>query len=380
MIQTPDSKTAYQAELFANRLARQYRLLRKWARRSRISCYRLYDRDIPEVPLACDLYTFLPDYVQDKLEAARFLHEESAALSRNDAEAAVFASEARARTYAHLALYERPYDKPEEEEARWLDAMAEAAARTLSIDKSHVLIKTRKKFSGTESGRSAQYKKNRIAAPVTGLVCEQGQLFSVNLSGYLDTGLFLDHRLLRDAVRSEAAGKSVLNLFCYTGSFSVYAAEGRARRVESVDLSNTYLEWAERNMALNGFSADNAWVFTRADVVSFLAQKAAEKADNMTNRYDLIILDPPTFSNSKSSDTVLDINRDWPSLVARCLALLAPGGTLYFSTNSRRLSFRPELLPDGGAGLLVQDITARTIPQDFRNARIHRAWKITLPR
>ena len=114
--------------------------------------------------------------------------------------------------------------------------------------------------------------------------------------------------------------------------------------------------------------------------VSFLAQKAAEKADNMTNRYDLIILDPPTFSNSKSSDTVLDINRDWPSLVARCLALLAPGGTLYFSTNSRRLSFRPELLPDGGAGLLVQDITARTIPQDFRNARIHRAWKITLPR
>ncbi len=373
-------KIAQQKEMFKNRLSKEYRILRKWARKNRITCYRLYDRDIPEIPLALDLYTFLPPECDDKLSAILTVNEQNAAISRNDATSAIVLQEELSRTYLHLYLYERPYEKPEKEEEEWLSHMAEAAAETLGIQKDHVITKTRKRLSGTEEGRREQYEKQESEKSIEGTVLEQGQIFKVNLSDYIDTGLFFDHRPLRDKIRQISQGKSVLNLFCYTGSFSVYAAEGKARRVESVDMSRTYIEWAEENFRMNGFLDSERYIFTRQDAVGFLNQKNAEVANKEgTNRFDIIILDPPTFSNSKRTDTTLDINRDWPVLVEKCLSILNPHGTLYFSTNSRRLAFKEDQLPlseDGTALYKAEDISAETIPQDYRNQKIHRAWKI----
>lgn len=398
---TPDTpqKLAYQAELFSNRLAKQYKLLRKWARKNRVSCYRLYDRDIPEVPLALDLYTFLPEQVASKLEAARFLSEENDAFSANRAtslspfsETLTYEQNLSARTYAHLYLYERPYDKPEAEEKVWLSNMAAAAARTLNIAPDHVITKTR--FIQRSDDQTDQYERIASDRHVTGTVQEQGQLFTVNLTDYIDTGLFFDHRPLRAIIRDTCAGKTVLNLFCYTGSFSVYAAEGKARLVESVDMSKTYLDWAKRNCSLNDFEDETKYLFTRQDCVGFLNQKNAEVANEAVaskapvfdknnvrlapNRWDLIVLDPPTFSNSKRTDTTLDITRDWSTLCAQCINLLTPKGTLYFSTNSRRLSFSAEeLAKKTETAFTVTDITAQTIPEDYRNSKMHRCWKIT---
>ena len=375
-----EEKVKYQAELFSNRLAKQYRILRKWARKNRVTCYRLYDRDIPEIPLSADLYTFLPPGTDDKISAASFIREENEAISKNDASSARVLEDEKNRTYLHLYLYERPYEKAEDEEKIWLEAMAQSAAETLGIRRENVIIKTRKKQSGNDEGRQTQYEKIEGERRILGLVQEQGQIFTVNLSDYIDTGLFFDHRPLRNHIRMTCSGKSVLNLFCYTGSFSVYAAEGKARRVESVDMSKTYLEWAEDNMRINGFSDEKRYVFTRQDVNGYLNQKNAEVANKEgTNRFDIIILDPPTFSNSKRTDTVLDINRDWPDLVKKCLSILTPHGILYFSTNSRRLTFSEDQLPKSSSGEILfkaEEITSKTIPEDYRNSRIHRAWKI----
>ncbi|MBR6154431.1 MAG: class I SAM-dependent methyltransferase [Treponema sp.] len=380
MENTADKKLENQKTLFANRIGKQYRLLRKWARKNRISCYRLYDRDIPEIPLSVDLYTFVPDDVTDKYQNLIQLQELNAAISKNDSYANYLLNEEKRRTFIHLYLYERPYEKPEEEEKLWLEQMVKVLAQTLEIDESHVITKTRKKLSGNENGRTEQYEKIESSSVVKGIVQEQGQLFNVNLSEYLDTGLFFDHRPLRDIVRSTCSGKSVLNLFCYTGSFSVYAAEGKARRVESVDMSKTYLEWAKENMRLNGFEENEKYIFTRQDAIGFINQKNAEVPNKEgTNRFDIIILDPPTFSNSKRTDNTLDINRDWSTLANKCIAILKPKGILYFSTNSRRLSFDASLLQcPSGSELAVQDISAKTVPDDYRNAKIHRTWKISV--
>ena len=372
-----EEKNRYQSELFANRLAKNLKQLRKWARRSRVTCYRLYDRDIPEIPLACDIYTFLPAEITDKMEAARFLMEQNTAISANGPEARQIILEETQPTYAHIYLYERPYEKDDAEEDEWLKTMAAAAAKTLGLEHGHVITKTRRHQS--DNGKRDQYDKIDSQIHISGTIQEQGQLFKVNLTDYIDTGIFFDHRPLRDTVRSECAGKTVLNLFCYTGSFSVYAAEGRAKRVESVDMSKTYTEWAKSNLKLNGFTDEEKYPVCRQDAVGFLNQKNAEVPNKEgTNRYDIIILDPPTFSNSKRTDTTLDINRDWISLVAKCLGILNPGGTLYFSTNSRRLKFDSTLLPsqDGTELYEATDITSKTVPEDYRNSRIHRAWKI----
>jgi 23S rRNA (cytosine1962-C5)-methyltransferase len=199
-------------------------------------------------------------------------------------------------------------------------------------------------------------------------VKEGGLSFVVNLSDYLDTGLFLDHRPTRALVKENSRGRRVLNLFSYTGSFSVYAAAGGASSATSVDISNTYLSWAERNMELNGFSASNH-PLVRADVPSFLDDAAAAGM-----RWDLIIADPPTFSNSKKAPRDFDINEDWPALLSSCMELLSPGGLLFFSTNSRRLRWDPALCP-----FPWSDIGTATIPPDFRDSRIHRCWLCRAP-
>lgn len=363
------TKDNYQSQLFSNRLSKKYKILRKWARRRRITCYRLYDRDIPEIPLAADLYELLPDSITDKNETARFMAGEYARLSANDPE---IDAEIESRQYLTLYLYERPYEKPEEEEHAWLEKMSSAAAAVLHIQKEHVIIKTRKHDKG-----GSQYAKNEnliSSSSVAGIIQEQGQIFRINLTDYLDTGIFLDHRNLRSKIRETCSGKTVLNLYCYTAGFSIYAAEGHAERVDSVDLSNTYLKWAEDNSKLNSFTDEKKYNFIRADVKEFLEQKQITNA-----RYDIIILDPPTFSNSKMADSMLDVNRDWVELVNTCISLLAQNGILYFSTNSHRLSFNADLITkttDDGCKISVEDITAETIPEDYAGTKIHRCWKI----
>jgi 23S rRNA (cytosine1962-C5)-methyltransferase len=378
-ISNDKDKTIYQAELFSNRLKRKYKELRKQMRKNRVSCYRLYDRDIPEVPLSLDLYEFLPDGIDSVLEAARFMAAQNERLSANDP---AVEREIKERTFAVLYLYERPYEKSDEEEATWLDAMSEAASSVIGIDKSHIVLKARGKKSHKEEDE--QYQKNETGNVVAGLVMEQGQLFRLDLTSYLDTGLFFDHRPLRATVRDTCSKKRVLNLFCYTGSFSVYAAQGNASYVESVDLSNTYLAWAKDNMKLNGFTDKKRFEFTRADCMRFLQEKAvAAKTEKLAPEelYDLIILDPPTFSNSKATPDVLDINRDWPQLVKDCLNILAPGGKLYFSTNSERIKFDISKIPPktaNGTEFEWKDITDQTIPVDFAGKKPHKVWEFVL--
>ena len=398
-------KLNYQSELFSNRLRKRYKELRKWARKNRVSCYRLYDRDIPEIPVSLDLYEFLPDEIDTPVEAARFLSDQNARLSANDPDVEAGIKE---RTYAVLYLYERPYEKDETEEKIWLDLMAKSAADVLGIPLEHIVKKSR----GHKSHKDSQYEKNTIKDPrvrpeddkssvaeddntnvslsgltrqsITGIIQEQGQLFRVDLTTYLDTGLFFDHRTLRSTVRDTCSKKRVLNLFCYTSSFSVYAAEGNAGFVESVDLSNTYLEWSKGNMKLNGFWDKNRYIYTRADCMRFLQEKAvAAKSGKLEadQLYNIIILDPPTFSNSKNTSDILDINRDWPQLVKDCLNILAPCGTLYFSTNSERIKFDQKKIPPktaAGFDFVCTEITAQTIPFDFEGKKPHKVWKFTL--
>ena len=410
-----DNKTQYQAELFANRLKRKYKELRKQMRKNRVCCYRLYDRDIPELPVSLDLYEFLPEDIDSVIEAARFMAAQNERLSANDL---AVEKEIKERTFSVLYLYERPYEKDDDEEAVWLNAMAEAAAAVIGIDKSHIVQKSRGRKSHKDGKENSQYQKNSrrdlrvkpeddmsaVALPadsvslsgnqlslsgltgqsVTGLVMEQGQLFRLDLTSYLDTGLFFDHRPLRALVRDTCSKKRVLNLFCYTGSFSVYAAQGNASYVESVDLSNTYLNWAKDNMKLNGFTDKKKYVFTRADCQVFLQEKAVAAKGAILSPdelYDLIILDPPTFSNSKSTTDVLDINRDWQQLVKDCLNILAPGGSLYFSTNSERIKFDISKIPPktaNGAEFGWKDITEQTIPVDFTGKKPHKVWEFKL--
>lgn len=378
-----NDKLTYQAELFSNRLRRKYKELRKQMRKNRVSCYRLYDRDIPEVPVSLDLYEFLPDGVDSILEAARFIAAQNERLSANDP---TLEKEIKERTFAVLYLYERPYEKSEDEEEAWLEAMAAAAAEVLGINASHIIKKSRGHKSHKDDD---QYNKNShaelvSASPIEGIVMEQGQIFRLDLTSYLDTGLFFDHRTLRATVRDTSSKQRVLNLFCYTGSFSVYAAQGNAKYVESVDLSNTYLAWAKDNMKLNGFTDKKKYDFTRADCMRYLQEKAvAAKNKELAPEelFDLIILDPPTFSNSKATADVLDINRDWPQLVKDCLNILAPGGTLYFSTNSERLKFDISKIPPktaAGSEFQWKEITEQTIPVDFSSKHPHKVWKFTL--
>jgi 23S rRNA (guanine2445-N2)-methyltransferase / 23S rRNA (guanine2069-N7)-methyltransferase len=193
---------------------------------------------------------------------------------------------------------------------------------------------------------------------------EGGVKLLVNLTDYLDTGLFLDHRPMRLRIQREAAGKRFLNLYSYTGTASVHAAKGGARDTTSVDLSNTYLDWARRNLALNGFSDKHR--LEQGDVMEWLAADRGE--------YDLIFIDPPTFSNSKRMDGVFDIQRDHIDLLDLAMARLASGGVLYFSNNFRKFELAKELSERYG----VEEISQSTLDPDFaRNPKIHRAWRLT---
>jgi 23S rRNA G2069 N7-methylase RlmK/C1962 C5-methylase RlmI len=324
--------------MFANRLRKRYRHLAKWARRGGTGLFRLYDRDIPEVPLVLDFY--------EGPSLREGLGDRAARGDGRDREKAALAG----------AIYKRPYEKSETEERLWLSRMREAASSALDIPEGRIFIKERKIQRGPD-----QYGK--FGGEHTDIEAAEGGLrFWVNLSDYLDTGLFPDRRLLRAKIREEAAGKRVLNLFAYTCSLSVYAAAGKAAGVDSVDLSNTYLDWGRRNFALNGFDTrDSGSRFIRADVFRFLEEKQRQG-----KAWDLIVLDPPAFSNSKKMDRTLDIRRDHRELVERCLALLAPGGRLWFSVNAKGFNLAERDFP----GFKFSDMTEEFRDEDFRRRRI----------
>jgi 23S rRNA (cytosine1962-C5)-methyltransferase len=296
-------------EMFRNRLLKVYRHRSKLARRQQVSCYRVYDNDLTEFPFAIDIY-------EDKL---------------------------------YVAEYKRNHTLTEEEYEAWLEESLLVMEEVLSIPQENIFIKQRQR----KQGRHGQYEKTGTERNEF-TVMEHGLKFRVNLSDYLDTGLFLDHRITRQMVREQSEGKRVLNLFCYTGSFSVYAAAGGASAVTSVDLSKTYLQWAADNMQLNGFTDAKKYQFNPADVLQYLGTLPA-------NHFDIVVLDPPTFSNSKRMKDFLDIQRDHVQLINQCLHAMKPDGLLYFSTNSRKF----KLATDQIKASSIKDITRQTTPFDF---------------
>jgi 23S rRNA (guanine2445-N2)-methyltransferase / 23S rRNA (guanine2069-N7)-methyltransferase len=312
------AKAREQAEIFRARLTKRARHLRRWPKMG-VTCYRLYEQDIPEVPLVVDRY----------------------------------------EDYLHVAEFSRPTDHTPAEHADWLDLMQRTAAEVLELPLDHVFLKKRERQRGT-----AQYE--RLGSEQETLAAQEGGLqFEVNLSDYLDTGLFLDHRVTRGMVRDLAAGKRFLNLFAYTGSFSVYAAAGGAASTVSVDLSNTYLDWAQRNMARNGFQGPDH-EFVRDDAMHFLQGRGRRAA------FDLAVVDAPTFSNSKSLEDYWDIQRNHVELLNRLVELMTAGGIIFFSTNFRRFKLGAGEI----RGVAIREISRQTVPADFRNRRIHRCWRM----
>jgi 23S rRNA (guanine2445-N2)-methyltransferase / 23S rRNA (guanine2069-N7)-methyltransferase len=318
---------------FAARLEKNARHLRKYPARG-VTCFRVYERDVPDVPVIIDVY-------EDAL---------------------------------HIAEYEREHSRTAAQQADWYDAVAAKAAGVMGVRRDRVFIKAKHRQRGL-----SQHERVDDAGRVF-VVREGGLSFEVNLSDYIDTGLFLDHRLTRAMVRERSAGARMLNLFCYTGSFSVYAAAGGAAATTSVDLSNTYLDWAGRNLALNGFNAERldgrtpsepnrtGHRLVRADVLAWLSEHPSGAW------YDLAVVDPPTFSNSTRNEEVFDVQRDHAEVLVRTGRLLTPDGTIVFSTNNRRFKMDDGLL--AAKGFAAREISHKTVPPEYRNERIHRCWVV----
>ncbi len=318
---TQDIELSEHANMFANRLKKNRKHLTKWARKNNITCYRLYDADLPDYAVAIDLYG---DHV-------------------------------------HVQEYAPPKSIDPDKAVQRLNDVMQVIPQVLGVPASQVALKLRQKQRGTQQYEAHGTQKKRFK------VTESGLSFWVNLTDYLDTGLFLDHRITRQMIAEQAVDEAFLNLFAYTGSATVYAAAGNAESTTTVDMSNTYLQWAEDNMALNGFTAEKHR-YVRANCLEWLqeAQQASEK-------YGLIFLDPPTFSNSSRMDGVFDIQRDHVSLINMTANLLTKEGVLIFSTNRRDFRMDNKAL----SGLTVKDISRATLPKDFeRNTKIHYCWLI----
>ncbi len=301
--------------MFQNRLLKVWKHFSKLARRQEIACFRFYDHDLPEFPFAIEW-----------LDGA-----------------------------VHAAEYKRRHGMEDEEHAVWLDACKATICTVLEVDPSVIFMKIRQR----KAGRLGQYEKFDELRTEK-IVSEGGLNFILNLTDYLDTGLFLDHRITRGLVKSESKNKNVLNLFCYTGSFSVYAASGGAATVTSVDLSKTYINWAKRNMQYNKLYKDTQHDFINADVIEWL--------DYMpTDNYDIIVCDPPTFSNSKRMEENFDVQRDHVMLIKKLLKGCTETGRIYFSTNLRNFVLDRDAIP----ATIVKDITAQTTPFDFQG-KLHR--------
>jgi len=312
------------AEMFANRLKKNLKKLSNWAKQNRIACYRVYDADLPEYAVAVDIYQ-------------------------------------GQQTWINVQEYEPPKSIDQHKADQRLAGLLAEIPRVLGVNSDQVFLKIRRKQKSTD-----QYEKHGDQGRFH-IIEEGGCKLLVNFEDYLDTGLFLDHRPIRMLIQKQAKDKRFLNLFAYTGSATVHAAMGGAKSTTTVDMSNTYINWAKKNMALNANEGEHE--FIQADCLEWLAAEA-----QLANRhYDLIFLDPPTFSNSKRMDDVFDIQNDHVQLINNAISLLSPGGVLYFSTNFRRFKIDKQALSE----LIVEDISAATIPEDFaRNPKIHYCWRI----
>jgi 23S rRNA (guanine2445-N2)-methyltransferase / 23S rRNA (guanine2069-N7)-methyltransferase len=324
-MQAPAEPENTGAVMFANRLQKNLKTLSKWAKQNAITCYRVYDADLPEYAVAIDIY-------QGK------------------------------QTWINVQEYEPPKSIDQHKANQRLAELLAEIPRVLDVSRDNVFLKIRRKQKNIE-----QYEKHGETGHFHTII-EGGCDLLVNFEDYLDTGLFLDHRPIRLRIQEHAKGKRFLNLFAYTGSATVHAAVGGASHTTTVDMSNTYLNWAKRNLALNQTQGEHE--FIQADCLDWLSNEAKEA---QPRQYDMIFLDPPTFSNSKRMDDVFDIQIDHVKLINNAMRLLADDGVLYFSTNFRRFKIDLDALAD----LHINDITAATIPKDFaRNPKIHYCWSI----
>ncbi|GAB3091636.1 bifunctional 23S rRNA (guanine(2069)-N(7))-methyltransferase RlmK/23S rRNA (guanine(2445)-N(2))-methyltransferase RlmL [Aestuariicella hydrocarbonica] len=307
------------AEMLANRLRKNLKQLSKWVKNNEISCYRLYDADMPEYSAAIDIYG---DYV-------------------------------------HVQEYAAPKSVDEEKAIARFEEIQAAVPAALGVDHEHISFKQRRRNRGKDQYQRQSEQRHPLIA-----VKEGPATLLVNLWEYLDTGLFLDHRPVRQRIAQMARGKRFLNLFCYTATATVHAGLGGARESVSVDMSNTYLKWAEKNFEANNLSTAKHQL-VQGDCLQWL--------QDCREGFDLIMLDPPSFSNSKRMEGVLDIQRDHVAMIDRCMEILLPGGCLVFSNNLRSFKLDDEI----GARYAVENITQQTLDPDFkRNARIHQCWLI----
>ncbi len=314
---------AYKEEklsMFENRLTKVFKHKKKQATKQEVSCWRVYDHDIPEFPVCIELYG-------DKV---------------------------------YIAEYLRRHGMTDEEHNLWLDDMLAVVIKILEVDINNIYLKQRRKMDH----RNQQYEKVDSVKEFFE-VLENGMKFRINLDDYLDTGLFLDHRITRKMVKDQCKDLSVLNLFCYTGSFSVYAAIGGASKVVSVDMSNTYISWAEENFKTNALIDPDKYIFLREDVIQYLEKYAGPK-------FDIIIVDPPTFSNSKKMKDFFDVQQHHVSLINNCIKILNDGGTVYFSTNLTTFQIDKEAIK----ATTIKDITKQTTPFDFEGKLQRWCYKI----
>lgn len=295
---------------FQNRLQKVYKHFSKLARRQEVACFRFYDHDLPEFPFAIDWYDGV----------------------------------------VHAAEYKRRHGMEDDEHEAWLQECRVVIAAVLELPVENIFMKMRQR----KAGRQGQYEKFG-EEKVERIVPEGGLNFIINLTDYLDTGLFLDHRITRGMVRAESKDMKVLNLFCYTGTFSVYAAHGGAISVTSVDLSKTYINWAKRNMQYNKLYKEDRHEFIHADVMEWLDYMPADT-------YDIIVCDPPTFSNSKRMEDTFDVQRDHVPLLKKLLKGCTETGKIYFSNNYRDFQMERDSIP----ATVVKDITGQTTPFDFQ--------------
>ncbi|MEZ8186376.1 bifunctional 23S rRNA (guanine(2069)-N(7))-methyltransferase RlmK/23S rRNA (guanine(2445)-N(2))-methyltransferase RlmL [Shewanella sp. 5S214] len=310
------------APAFANRIKKNVKQFEKWAKKERIDSYRLYDADLPEYNVAIDRYV---DYVV-------------------------------------IQEYSAPATIPEAVTKRRISDVLLALPSALGIHPDRITLKTRERQKGANQYQKIDERKVEVITE------EYGAKFKLNLTGYLDTGLFLDHRVTRKLVGDKSKGKNVLNLFAYTGSASVHAAIGGAKSVTTIDMSNTYISWAKENFALNGLSGKQ-YDFIQADCLQWIKENSHQK-------FDLIFIDPPTFSNSKRMEDSWDVQRDHAEMLGGLIKLLSPNGELIFSNNKRKFKMDIEALNQ--AGIDVTNIDHLCLPLDYkRNPHIHNVWLLT---
>ncbi len=337
----PGSGATTDVTAFTNRLRRNLAHWRKWARRRGITCFRIYGRDVPQFPFAIDWYETVSP---------------------------------RAETHLHVQEIDTGWRRSDADYTAWLIAVCDGICEVCAVAPEQLHLKRRERQRGT-----SQYERLEDGAAEAFVVAEAGLRFEVSFDAYLDTGLFLDHRPMRAMVAGSlaaraqrGAGTRVLNLFAYTGSFTVHAAKAGCDASLTVDLSNTYQAWTARNFVLNGIDT------RRHRLVSADAMAWLDAAVAAGERFDVIVLDPPSFSNSKKMQGVLDVQRDHVRLVSQCHALLADGGELFFSTNLRTFAIDAQLVQR----CALREITGQTVPEDFRRpngAGPHRAWTAQRP-